>query len=90
MSQISQKLGDELIQILREKQHEDKSQQIPVIVSHKPETNLAELEKAGLKITRKHEQVNAVSGHISLRDTMRLAELPQVEKIEYDSEIQVF
>ena len=82
--------SEEMIRVLREREAERSQEEIPVIVTIKPGSDLSKLEREGLRISRKFEVLNAVSGLIAPRDARRIAKLSQVEKIEYDSEMRAF
>lgn len=62
-------------------------EEIPVIVTIKPETDLTKLESKGLKIGFKSALASIVSGTIPSTNARKLAELNEVEKIEYDAEM---
>ena len=56
----------------------------------KPGSDLSKLEREGLRISRKFEVLNAISGLIAPKDARRIAKLSQVKKIEYDNEMRAF
>lgn len=84
------KFTKEMLRIVREVQAAEPERQIEVIVTVEPGTDLSILKREGLKIIWPVETVNAVSGTITAENARKLAELPQVKKIEYDSEIRAF
>lgn len=84
------KFSEELRRVLGEREAQCSEEDIPVIITYEPGLDLSKLEKMGFRISRKFEMLNVVSGLIAPSDAKRIANLSQLEKIEYDSEMRVF
>jgi hypothetical protein len=81
---MSTKITAELLKRLDEAAITDPQREIPVIVTIRREADLAGLEQKGLKIQRTFQNISAVAGTIPVAEVNALAELDQVEAIDYD------
>ena len=63
------------------------TQEIPVIVTLAPGTDAAVLDSTGIKVGRGMENIPAVAGTVAAEDVAKLAELTEVERVEYDGEM---
>lgn len=63
------------------------SADIPVVVTLAPGVDPAALEPKGLKIHRVMENMPAVAGTVAGADVAGLADLGEVERVEYDGEM---
>jgi hypothetical protein len=64
------------------------SREIPVIVTLAPGADPAVLEPTGMKVGRVMENAPMVSGTVAAADVAKLGELTEVERVEYDGEMQ--
>lgn len=85
-----EKIDENLVRVLQERNEKCSSEEIAVILTLREEMNLMELEEAGFKLQRRFEIINAISGLISPSDVENLVRLSQVEKIEFDEETTIF
>ncbi len=81
-------LSKEMMALLEKAESEGQREEIPVIVTVKEGTDLHRLETLGLKISARFKLLNAVSGHVTPEGARKIADLDEVEKIEYDSEMR--
>lgn len=81
-------LSKEMVALLEKAESEGQREEIPVIVTVKEGTDLHKLETLGLKISARFNLLNAVSGHVTPEGARKIADLDEVEKIEYDSEMR--
>jgi hypothetical protein len=82
---MSQKVSPEVI--ARVKGATEGSEEIPVIVTLAPDVDPTVLEPTGMRIRRVMENIPAVAGTVAGADVARLAELGEVERVEYDGEM---
>ena len=85
---MAAKMSDELTKLLERVGKIEPQQTIPVIVTVTPGANLTMLEQKGLKIQRIFEHISALSGTLTAAQANELAQLDQVENIEYDGEMR--
>ncbi len=81
---MSGKISDGLLKRLDETSITEPQREVPVIVTLRGGADLAALEQKGLKIQRAFANIPAVAGTLVAADVNALAELDQVETIEYD------
>lgn len=84
---INAKIGNELLNKLKEFEKADLKLEIPVIVTIKPRTDPKVLERNGMKIDRTFKSISAISGTIPSDRIYEIAQLDQVEIIEYDGTV---
>ena len=85
---MSKKINARLLGVLKKAEREDPQREIPVIVTTTSKVDPASLEQRGLKITHTFENIPAVSGTLAASKLKAVAELDQVESIEYDGEVR--
>ena len=73
--------------MLEEAYAEAPEKEIPVIVTITAGSDVETLARKGLKVQRVFENVPAVSGTLTATEVRELAEVEQVEKVEYDGEV---
>jgi hypothetical protein len=81
---MSAKISANLLQRLDEAAITDPQREIPVIVTIRSGADLAALEQKGLKIQRTFQNISAVAGTIPVGEVNTLAEVDEVEAIDYD------
>jgi hypothetical protein len=81
---MSTKISEALARRLDEVASTESQREIPVIVTFRSGGDLAALEQKGLKIQRTFTNIPAVAGTIPPAAVNTLAELDQVETIDYD------
>lgn len=86
---MTAKISDELMQELKRSEKTDPQREIPVIVTVDGPINRAELEKNGLRIAHVFDFISAVSGALTPAQAQALAQLDQVKRIEFDSEVKI-
>ncbi|MGH9831755.1 MAG: protease inhibitor I9 family protein [Blastocatellia bacterium] len=86
---MTAKISDELLQELKRAEQTDPQREIPVIVTINGPINRAELEEKGLRIAQVFDFISAVSGTLTPAEAQALAQLDQVERIEFDSEVRI-
>jgi hypothetical protein len=82
---VSQKVSAEVM--ARVESGMEEPQEIPVIITLAPGTDPAVLEPKGIRIRRVMENIPAVAGTVAAGDVTDLAELGEVERVEYDGEM---
>jgi hypothetical protein len=82
---VNQKVSAELM--ARVERATEESREIPVIVTLAPGTDPAVLEPKGIRIRRVMENIPVVAGTVAGADVTALAELGEVERVEYDGEM---
>jgi len=87
---MAEKINQELLNELNMREELGSAEDVSVIISLKDDVTLNYLRDAGLKSPHKFDLINAVSGTVSPGDVLKLARLPQVDKIELDSETTVY
>ena len=85
---MSPKINAELLKRFKEVEHKDPGRQISVIVSVAKGIDLTTLERKGLKIQRVFENIHAVAGMLTAAVANDIAQLDEVDKIEYDGEVR--
>jgi hypothetical protein len=85
---MSIKIDPELLRQIDAAKKTQTQQEIPVIVTITPGADLAPLEARGLKIERTFENISAVAGKLKWTEIDNIALLDQVERIEYDGQMQ--
>jgi hypothetical protein len=81
---MSEKISASVLKRLDEAATAGPQREIPVIVTIKRGADLTALEQKGLTIQRTYENISAVAGTIPAAEVSALAELDQVEIIDYD------
>ena len=81
------KINKELKKRIEELSKDDSQQEIPVIITTKPNADPDELKKKGLKIEHTFENISAVSGTIPAAKIKEVAQSDEIESIEYDGEM---
>jgi hypothetical protein len=81
---MSPKISANVLQRLDEAAITDPQREIPVIVTIRSGADLAALEQKGLKIQRTFQNISAVAGTIPVGEVNTLAEVDEVEAIDYD------
>jgi hypothetical protein len=84
---MADKINEELKKRIEEILKTDPQREIPVIITTKPNANLDELKKKGLKIQHTFENISAVSGTLPAAEVKKLAPSDEIESIEYDGEM---
>lgn len=84
---MTTKVSDELLKQLGEAEREEPQRKIPVIVTIKAGADPTTLEQKGLVIQRIFESISAISSTLTAAEVNELAQLDQVEVIEYDGSI---
>jgi hypothetical protein len=81
---MSPKISANVLQRLDEAAITDPQREIPVIVTIRSGADLAALEQKGLKIQQTFQNISAVAGTIPVGEVNTLAEVDEVEAIDYD------
>lgn len=84
---MSAKISEELARMVEEAHAEAPEREIPVIVTITEGSDVETLSRKGLKVQRVFENVPAVSGTATATEVRELAEVHQVERVEYDGEV---
>jgi len=84
---VSAKISEAFARMLEEAYAEAPEKEIPVIVTITAGSDVETLARKGLKVQRVFENVPAVSGTLTATEVRELAEVEQVEKVEYDGEV---
>jgi hypothetical protein len=82
---MSQKVSPEVS--ARVKGAIEESKEIPVIVTLAPGSDPAVLEPTGMRVHRVMDNIPAVAGTVAGGAVRRLAELDEVQRVEYDGEM---
>jgi hypothetical protein len=86
---MSAKISAELSRRLKEVGEASTQDELPVIVTIKKDSDLAALKEKGLKIQHAYENIDAVSGTIPAAAVKSVANLDQVQLIDFDGEAHV-
>lgn len=84
---MTAKISDELLKRLDEAEKAEPQRELPVIVTITTGADLDALEQKGLKIQGTFESISAISGTLTAAQVNEVAQLDQVENIEYDGEV---
>ena len=84
---MTTKVSDELLKQLEEAEKEEPQREIPVIVTIKAGADPTTLEQKGFRIQRIFESISAISSTLTAAEVNELAQLDQVEVIEYDGPV---
>jgi hypothetical protein len=84
---MTTKVSDELLKQLEEAEKEEPQREIPVIVTITADADPTTLEQKGFRIQRIFESISAISGTLTAAEVNELAQLDQVEVIEYDGAV---
>lgn len=84
---MTTKVSDELLKQLEEAEKEEPQREIPVILTITAGADPATLQQKGLRIRRIFEGISAISGTLTAAEVSELAQLDQVEVIEYDGPV---
>lgn len=82
---MTAKISEALGKRLAEAEQTEPQQEIPVIVTVTAGADPAALEQKGLKIHRTFTHIPAISGTLTAAEVHDMAQLEQVEHIDYDS-----
>lgn len=82
---MSAKIGEELARRLAEA---DPEAEVPVLVTLKPGADPAALQRGGMKVGRSFQAIPVVAGTVRADRVRQLAELGEVELIDYDGEVR--
>jgi hypothetical protein len=85
---MSEKINSELQAECENASQTEPHKQIPVIVTVNDWSRRAELEQSGLRVSNAFEIINAIAGTLTCDQVKALAELDQVQKIEFDGEVR--
>lgn len=83
---MTAKISNELLQIAQQSKPET---EIPVLVKLNGPLNRAALEAEGLHIEHVFDVINTVSGTLRPAAVSALAQLAQVQLIEFDGEVRI-
>ena len=86
---MSAKISAELSRRLKEVGEASAEDELPVIVTIKKDSDLAALKEKGLKIQHAYENIDAVSGTLPAAAVKSVANLDQVQLIDFDGEAHV-
>ena len=84
---MTAKVSDELLKQVEEAEKEEPQQEIPVIVTITAGTDPIMMQQKGLRIQRIFKSISAISGTLTAAEVKELAQLDQVEVIEYDGPV---
>jgi len=84
---MTTKVSDELLKQVEEAEKEEPQQEIPVIVTITAATDPMIMQQKGLRIQRIFKNISAISGTLTAAEVKELAQLDQVEVIEYDGPV---
>ncbi len=84
---MTTKVSDELLKQVEEAEKEEPQQEIPVIVTITAGTDPMIMQQKGLRIQRIFKNISAISGTLTAAEVKELAQLDQVEVIEYDGPV---
>jgi nucleotide-binding universal stress UspA family protein len=74
-------------EVLEQAQRRAAGEEVPVIVTLAAGTDAKALERQGLKVRQTWDSISAVAGTVAPDKLRDLADLDQVELIEYDGEV---
>lgn len=81
---MEDRIQEELLQKLQTLHPDD---EVDVIVTLKPDTDLSSIEQLGLKVSRVFESISAVAGTIQVSKVEGLSKLDTIMFIEYDGKV---
>jgi len=84
---MTEKISDEFLKQIEEAEREDPQREIPVIITIQAGTDIGMLEQKGLRIQRIFTNISAISGTLNAAEIKPLAQLDQVQLIEYDGPV---
>lgn len=82
------RIDEELQQEINRLELTEPEREIPVIVNLNDWNKHAELKEKGLKVSHEFENISAVSGTLTPTEVKDVAQLAQVESVEFDSEVR--
>ena len=82
-----QKISGDLIEHMEDIRQRDANGTVSVIVTLKAGANRESLQKTDLRIENVFENISAVSGSVSISGVNELAQLDEVELVEFDGEM---
>jgi hypothetical protein len=80
------KFDEELLRVLKEREEQNSTELISVMIHFEPNIEISELERLGFKLDFQPKELNFVLGHIAPVNAYKIARLPKVTKLEFDSE----
>ena len=84
---MATKVSDELFKQVEEAEKKEPQREIPVIVTITAGTDPIMMQQKGLRIQRIFKNISAISGTLTAAEVKELAQLNQVEVIEYDGSV---
>ena len=84
---MAARIDAELLQEVERFERTEPKREIPVIITLNDWTRRAELEEKGLRVAHAFENISAVSGALKPAEVRNVAQLEQVETIEFDGEV---
>ena len=85
---MAEKIDVELLQEVERFELTEPEREIPVIVTLNGWSRRAELEEKGLRVAHAFETISALSGTLKPAEVTDVAQLEQVESIEFDGEVR--
>ena len=86
---MSAKISAELSRRLKEVGEASAEEELPVIVTIKKDSDLAALKKKGFKAQHVYENIDAVSGTLPAAAVKSIANLDEVQLIDFDGQAHV-
>ena len=84
---MTTKVSDELLKQVEEAEQEEPQREIPVIVTVTAGTDPISIQQKGLRIRRIFTNISAISGTLTAAGLKDLAQLDEVQVIEYDGPV---
>lgn len=84
---MAEKISSELAERLEDLRRTGSNDKVPVIVTLKAGTDQSVVEDAGLTVENVLDSISAVSGSGSISVVNRIAQLDEVEVVEFDGEM---
>ena len=81
------KVDAHLLQVLKQAEKNKDLQRIAVIIRYRPKADLNKLKLKGFNVSKIFENIHAVSGTLIPYDVTGIAELDEVEQIEFDGKM---
>jgi hypothetical protein len=85
---MAARIDAELLKEIERFEITEPKREIPVIITVNDWTRRSELEEKGLRVAHEFEIISAVSGTLKPAEVSNVAQLTQVENIEFDGEVR--
>jgi hypothetical protein len=86
---MTAKISPELLRECERTEQTEPQREIPVIITVTDWARRSELDEKGLRVSHAFENISAIAGTLTCAEVEAVAQLDQVEIIEFDGEVRI-